>query len=356
MLSISHLRAGFTARDARRLVVVVAFACAAAPAGRAQDAPRRPAAPLDPVAAIIEAFGSHAIVALGEGPHGNEQGHRFRLALIRDPRFAAVVNDIVVESGSARHQDVVDRFVRGEAVPDPAMREARENTVAAAPVWDRPMYDELFRAVRDVNGSLPRERQVRVLLGDPPIDWSLVESTADYLKWLRQRDLHPGDLIRREVLAKGRRALVIYGDGHFQARTERPGRSLAAILEAAGTRAFAITSTFADLGRLQPDVASWRTPSLAVLRGTLVGAAPYELFFGPPPPTDYFRANPRIEDHYDAVLYLGPSTSRTMAGLEYPRCADPAYVEMRVRRMVLSGSSPSVADRLVAECSAAAPR
>jgi hypothetical protein len=31
----------------------------------------------------------------------NEQGYAFRLALIRVPRFAATVNDIVVESGSA---------------------------------------------------------------------------------------------------------------------------------------------------------------------------------------------------------------------------------------------------------------
>ena len=36
----------------------------------------------------------------------------FRLALIRDPRFATVVNDIVVESGSARYQETIDRFMR----------------------------------------------------------------------------------------------------------------------------------------------------------------------------------------------------------------------------------------------------
>jgi hypothetical protein len=28
------------------------------------------------------------VVALAEGQHWNEQGHRFRLARIRDPRFA----------------------------------------------------------------------------------------------------------------------------------------------------------------------------------------------------------------------------------------------------------------------------
>ncbi|MCH2471702.1 MAG: hypothetical protein MK486_17055 [Gemmatimonadetes bacterium] len=60
-----------------------------------------PAVPLDPVAAIVEAFDSHEIVALDEGAHTNEQGHAFRLSLIRDHRFTAVVNDIVVEFGNA---------------------------------------------------------------------------------------------------------------------------------------------------------------------------------------------------------------------------------------------------------------
>lgn len=343
---------------ARALVIVLAAVVGAgAPAGGdAQDAARRPAVRLDPASAILDAFTTHPVVALGEGAHGNVLGQTFRLALVRDPRFAAIVNDIVVENGSATYQDVMDRFVRGDTVPATALREIRENTVTATPAWDRPMFDEFFRAVRDLNRSLPRERQLRILLGDPPIDWSAVKDPDDYRKVLLQRDSHPAGLIQREVLARGRRALVIYGDGHFQARTERPGRSLVGILETAGTRVFSITSTYHDLSRLQPDVASWRTPGLALLKGTLVGAAPYEMFFGPPPPVDYFKANPNLEDHYDAVLVLGPASSLAFGGLDYPRCADPAYVEMRVGRMVRSGMPPTVADRLAQECARAAAR
>ena len=218
------------------------------------------------------------------------------------------------------------------------------------------MFDEFFVAVRDLNRSLPRERQLRILLGDPPMDWSAVKNADDYRKILLQRDSHPADLIRREVLAKGRRALVIYGDGHFQARTERPGRSLVGILETGGTKVFSVTSTYTDLSRFQSDVASWRTPGLALLKGTLIGSAPYEEFFGPPPPVDYFKANPNIEDHYDAVLVLGAPASMRLGPLAHPRCAEPGYVQMRVGRMVLTGMPPTVADRLARECAAAAPR
>lgn len=67
----------------------------------AQSAPSKPATPIDPITGIIDAFRTHSVVALGEGDHGNEQGHAFRLKLINDPRFAAVVNDIVVEFGNS---------------------------------------------------------------------------------------------------------------------------------------------------------------------------------------------------------------------------------------------------------------
>src|SRR5687767_12710331 len=80
------------------MLTAVAIAAAAA----AQDAARAPAQRLDPIATILDAFRDHQVVALGEGAHGNMAGHALRLALIRHPRFAAVVNDIVLESGSAR--------------------------------------------------------------------------------------------------------------------------------------------------------------------------------------------------------------------------------------------------------------
>src|SRR6266516_2044135 len=81
----------------------------------------RPAVPIEPTAAILDAFRSHRVVMLGEGAHGNEQGHAFRLSLIRDPSFNLTVNDVVVECGNARYQDLMDRFVRGEDVPNASL-------------------------------------------------------------------------------------------------------------------------------------------------------------------------------------------------------------------------------------------
>jgi uncharacterized iron-regulated protein len=133
----------------------------------------KPAVPLDPIAAILEAFKNHDIVALGE-PHGNEQAAAFRVALVRDPRFADVVNDIVLEAGNSRYQDTVDRFVNGHDVPGPTLRQAWQNTTVANFLWERPIYEQFVRAVREVNFPLATQRRLRVLLGDPPIDWNEV--------------------------------------------------------------------------------------------------------------------------------------------------------------------------------------
>ena len=192
-----------------RVLLIVALLCAAAGNGLAGAQPAsagNPAVPIDPIAGILEMFKTHDVVALSEGNHGNEQGHAFRLALIREPRFAAAVNDIVVEFGNAQYQPVIDRFVQGEQVAYEELRKVWQDTTQRGTVWDRPIYEEFYRAVRDVNATLAVERRLRVLLGDTPMDWYALPRSAP-----PRTDDFPASLIQREVISKKRRALVIYG-------------------------------------------------------------------------------------------------------------------------------------------------
>src|SRR5438045_254070 len=73
-------------------------------------------APRQAVPAVLDLFEQYSIVALSEGPHNNQKGHAFRLALVRDPRFGRLVNDVVVEFGNSRYQTVMDRFTAGADV------------------------------------------------------------------------------------------------------------------------------------------------------------------------------------------------------------------------------------------------
>lgn len=345
------------------IVACAVFVLLASGSAQTQQGPVRPATkPIDPIAGILDAFKAHRVVALGEGDHGNEQGHRFRLALIRDPRFSSVVTDVVVEFGNALHQSLMNRFISGEEVDHAQLRQIWQDTSQLNTVWDTPIYEEFFRAVREVNRTLAPERRIRVLLGDPPIDWERVGTFKDVFAQMREvgdRDAHPTGVIRREVLATDRRALVIYGDFHLD-RTPAPLRigcqpgsaipchpgSIVDQLESiAGVRAFNIrTITGIDLRNLQADVSTWPVPSLGVLSGSTLGGVRYREFWPAGPAVvgpssqsqDASLGSMRpMEEAYDAILYLGPLSSITYTSFPPALCADREYVQMRRQRLAL---------------------
>jgi hypothetical protein len=344
----------------RRALAMIVMAVLAAVAVRAQV---QPAMPLDPITAIVDAFRTHDIVALGEGRHNNDQGYAFRLSLIRDRRFASTVNDIVVESGSSTHQAVMDRFTNGEEVPIKELRLAWQDTTVPDGPWDVPMYEEFFRAVRALNASLPPERKLRVLLGDPPFNWGRATREEAIRIGLR-RDPFAAELIQREVLAKKRRALVIYGDMHFTRRPYPGGMSLVTRLVTMQARVLNIWThaNAGDLQILQSNVNMWPRPSLAFLTGTTLGQAGLSFYTEAPRGDDT-----RMEDQFDAMLYLGPPSSITVRRSEIAPelCSDADYLKMRLSRMALmeppSGTPlpPGIvrpAERLTRYCASVAKR
>ena len=316
-------------------------------AGIAQAAAAKP---LDPVDGIINAFKTHDVVALGEGDHGNEQGAAFRTKLYRDPRFQAVVNDIVVESGNGRYQAMMDRYIAGETVPEKELRMAWLETTQPNDVWDRDIYADMFHTIREINQKLPKEKQLRVLLGDTPYPSDPANPGARR----GRSDTFPAELIEREVIAKKRKALIVYGEMHFLRRIpppmpNQPAGTIVGLLETAGVKVFSVwtfTALGADLSTLQPDIRTWKKPSLTLIKNTLLGTAPFT-FYEPKDSDMTMRPGPNgpimvdlgeaiggvIQEQFDAVLYLGPKSEITYAELSKSLCADPEYVEMRAARL-----------------------
>jgi hypothetical protein len=163
---------------------------------------------------IFAAFQTHSVVGLGEW-HGLAQEMDFYAVLVRDPRFAKEVGNIVLETGDAAQQAVVDRYVNGETVPYRELRKVWSDTVGWFPTVQALGSINLYAVIRAVNHGLPPERRIKVWLGDPPIEWSQIKTFADFQPLSQQRDSYPAALIEREILAKGKKALVIYGVDHF---------------------------------------------------------------------------------------------------------------------------------------------
>jgi hypothetical protein len=341
-----------------------------------QTAALRPGVPVEPIAAIVEALRSHRIVAVTAG-HGESRGYALLLSLVRDERFVRAVNDIVIEEGSALYQDVADRFVQGGEVSEESLSQIWQNTTQPALAFDGPWL-EFFRAVRTVNASLPRDRQLRVVLGDPPIDWSAVHTPADHRKWIEMRDTFPPEVILREVIAKGRRALLTYGDMHFQRKniganyeSEGLAATIVSLLEKSGVRLFSIFTT-GEIPKVQPDAESWPAGSIALIRGNVLGAADFTAYyplgtrmnrfplrdgnpdFSAPIPREQWRTL-RAEDQFDAVLYPGRQPSENVQ-VDPVRCRDDVYMAERLRRIGAAGLPPAVLERLKQYCAAAAPK
>jgi hypothetical protein len=246
----------------------------------------------------------------------------------------------------------MDRFVRGGNVSDEALRHVWQDTTQISGVWDRPIYEDFFRAVRAVNGSLSRERQLRVLLGDLPVDWDAARRTPptpgerrllgqpvqNSIEGSMNRDRHAADIVQRQVLARQRRALVIFGDMHL---IRRPGSIVGLLERNAESRVFniqnATRNSFDSLRELQSDLSSWPVPSLALVSETVLRLKEFSSF--------------------DAVLYLGPPSAMTVSQLPQSLCSDAKYVSMRRERMAVSRLPQAKAEGLLArDCPMIAPR
>jgi hypothetical protein len=316
-----------------------------------------PAVRVDPLDGIVEAFKTHSVVML-PGGHGSKRFHDLLLKIVRDPRIQGTVTDIVVEFGTSRLQDVIDRYLRGDEIAQGVLRQAWQDTTVASATHDGPYVEEFYQSMRALNATLPKDKQFRVLGGDPPIDWHNVVSKQDLRKWTVRRDSFAADLIHSEVIARGRRALVVYGHLHFPRKeiltnydmSNWQAQTMTSLLESRpGAKVFVIWAEGTpEVVKLQPDLAAWPPLSMALVAGTVLGAADFTVFNGDGDRfvihgVDDFAKIPRdqhkpmlMEEQVDAILW-NPNAPPAPLLLSPATCADPAYLPMRTGRIMLAG-------------------
>ncbi len=312
----------------------------------------KPTAAEPAIDGVLHALRTHQLVAITD-PHGSAPLRDLLRQLFSDPRFADVTNDIVLEVGNARYQPIVDDYVNGGTVDESALSQAWQNTT----VPNQISADlEWFRIVRRINSTRSLERRVRILLGDPPIDWAMVRTRDDHSRWLAQRDSFPAALIQTEVIAKRRKALIVYGHLHFQRRNvatnfemgDWRSETIVSLIERAGpTRVFTIWSLDQPLLAALPQASEWPKPALASTAGTTLGAIDVGRLTTFPPrarivngrieplPKEQYATLP-IEQQLDAVLYLGAPPSAPIAPSAEP-CKQPGFLEERLRRIAITG-------------------
>jgi hypothetical protein len=214
--------------------------------------------------------------------------------------------------------------------------------------WDAPVYEQFYRTVHAVNRARPAGRQIRVLLGDPPIDWAAVTDGSGIGAFLAQRTAHAASVVEQQVLAKGHRALLCYGAAHLvhPGLSLRMPPSLASIIEQrTGERMYTIgdlVPSAADPGGLAGQLSRYPRGAVIPAAGTWLGSVDagllfHVIVFSPDrAPVNPFRGVP-LGSLLDAGLYLGQPGDLTASRPNPAIYLDPAYWEELQRRNALLG-------------------
>ncbi len=295
--------------------------------GASALANRKVTGPVDAIPSIVAAFQQHPVVMIGEDHWLREVGD-FYIQLVRDVRFQQSVQDIVVEFASRNNQPLLDRYIAGEDVPTAEVRHIWRDTTKVAS-WESPIYAEWLGAIRDVNKTLPPNRRLRVLAADTAVDWSGIRTHSDWEALGGDNSPSFADVIIEQVLRKKHHALVVLGTNHVlkagdrdlndntttRVEAQQPGSTYVALLICHG----GVANAAQDVLRL-PNLTP---PAIIELAGPLPGK-----------PMNYGNHNVPLSEEADALLYLGPPESLTMA-FPPPRSLEPAYMEEVDRRSMI---------------------
>jgi hypothetical protein len=313
-------------RRARSGWIVLLFLMALLPA-ESQSTRTKPTAseptPEPAIRAILSAFDRYEVVAM-PAAHGMKDVDDFILSLIRDPAFPVKVNDIAVECSNSLYQPALDRYIAGEDVPFTEARKVWRNTTQSMCGYSG-FYEQLLPLVRAINQKLPTTKHLRVLAGDPPIDWDKVKTSKEALQFV-DREASIVSVMEKEVLYKHRKALMLFGPFHLLHGID--DSAVSAYEKDYPNLTFVISDlrvydTNRPVASISP-FALWPSPSIALTKGTWLGVLLLSDIFPPGimadpdckvqivlfPPRLQKQAQKPLEHYIDAFLYLGPQEFR----------------------------------------------
>lgn len=295
------------------------------------------------IPALVAQFRKVDVVALGERPNTAEDS-MLRIGIIRHRVFPRRVQTVVVEFCNSRYQDVLDRFIAGEEMSDTEYQRAWRDALQPGPIST--VYDQFLHDIRTVNRKLPPGRKIRVLAAGPPIDWWKITSHEQVKPFLDQADSFPAELIAKEVLGKGKKALVVVNasrlwrntlgiltpdDATLVARLDKefPGRFFTVVR---------LGGPYKGTRTLHKLIAGAPPPVAFPLTGTVFGKLDANAFIGRDLPVHFFPEGLTMESVADACVYTG-SRPDTIVNSDPDHPLDLSYsVEWERRRRLLKPS------------------
>lgn len=303
--------------------------------------------PLNGVETILNAFTKYQIVALGDA-HGCKEQYVFLNSLINNLGFAQTVNTIVVEFGNSLYQETIDKYLNGDSIANTELVKVWRNHTNIL-VFDSPVYQHFFEQVRKINLSLPKEEKIRILLGDPPIDWDKVQTNKDWGRMLFKRDVFVADVVEKEVYQKKLKAFLIIGSAHLIAQVNKDNVAAMLLSKHPASIFTVITHTgfFEKNDELEQKLAAWKFGSIALIKNTWLGVLP-AYYRWPQLKNSKFidttiKRLPELEDVVSVWLFVGRRDLLTEA-LPWPGIYRDEYWNELNRRNKIMWGAPLLPD------------
>lgn len=326
-------------------VVTSTFPAQAAPAPKVSPA----------IAGILDAFKNHSLVGLGDH-HGLAQELDFYSALISDPRFANEVGNVVMEFGAVS-QPTLDRYLAGENVGYLELRKVWSESVGWSPDGTYIGFLNLFAQVRSVNANLPPDKRIHIWLADPKIDWAKIHTNQEWGALVRTRDTHAAQIIEDQIMSRGKKALIIYGGGHFIRDDGQPMKQLRELIDDRHPGALQVMLPYIGFlekdcsAKLEREFHDWPVPAIATpVRGSSLeqalqpeGCHVMKFGNGADIPEEDTKLQKLIADNLaglsgDGLLYLGPASTLTISPKSPDVYMDQDFrTEMSRRLQIIAG-------------------
>jgi hypothetical protein len=315
----------------------------------------------DIVTAIIDQFDHSDLVGLGE-LHGSQADQDLRFQIIHNKAFARKARLIVVEGLNALYQDDLDHYIRGESVPAAQVQKVwRDSTGIFVGPTILTIYQQFITEVRSVNRGLPDGLKLRVIAADPPLDWGKVQSPADFRSILGERSEFGAEVIEREAIRHGQKALLVFADSWLTRNKQHmTANGLVPWTDTIGGRidrdfpgrlyviAPVRSGEYPDTAKLERLIGTPPSPVLLRLHGTVFGSLDANEFLpanagallgAPRAPFHSYRDGTTLAEVADAVIYRGKAADAVVRP-DPSFAADAAYAAELRRRAAFAPAPP----------------
>jgi|GEM_PF-2116342 len=296
---------------------------------------------------IIQTFQKGNIIGLGEGGHHLENSHQFFQKMFDNKLIQNTINIVIIEFANANYQDILDRYIFGEEVTLNELRKVwRESTQCIGRFGEADIYFDLLKKIRTVNLSLSESNKIRVLGGDPPINWKTIRSLEDYNESNSQRNIYPAELVIEYGINRAMKVLVLYAEYHITKIVDKKSSGNPTITAYVNDRYPSAMKVIAVLDpqefQLEEQAKNWPLYSIIDFDMEEVCDFPAEKYF-----TQIYNESGRvilfqhhkINELFDAFLYIG--SSKLWKRVNFPKSVftDDEWKELNRRRRIL-GDEP----------------